>query len=170
MKRKRLVAVAALAMVIAVPLTRAQADSAEQSTASVTLMSDPSKVGSSTLTRTDDGLAFTLQTTRLEAGHAVTIWWMVTNPDGGMAVLYGAGHVIGAAGAGSFAGSLSVGDGAGYAMGDDTTLEDSLNATVVLIVRDHGPAAAAAVADQIHTIDTCNTTCTDQQMSVHAPS
>jgi hypothetical protein len=52
-------------------------------------------VGTSTLTRTESGVSFTLQTTGLDPGHAVTIWCMVTNPDGGVAVLYATGRVIG---------------------------------------------------------------------------
>jgi hypothetical protein len=39
-------------------------------------------VGTSTLTRTGSGISFSLSTTGLESGHAVTVWWMVLNPDG----------------------------------------------------------------------------------------
>jgi hypothetical protein len=123
---------------VAVALTQAQAAAARQSTAPVTLTSDGSTVGSATLTRTPSGIAFAVQTTALRAGDAVTIWVMAQNPDGGTAVLSGAGHVIGASGTAGFGGSVAVGDNSGYAMGDDdTTLEDALNATVTLVVRDH---------------------------------
>ena len=61
-----------------------------------------------------------------------------------------------------------LGDSTGHAMGDDSTLEDALSATVALVVRDHGPSEADTVAQQIHTIDVCNPSCSDVQMSEHA--
>jgi hypothetical protein len=96
---------------------------------------------------------------------------MVVNPDGGMAVLYAAGHVIDDSGTAEFGGHLQVGDSTGYVMGDDTTLEDALQATVYLVVRDHGPAnPRTTVTAQIHTFKACNTSCTDLQISEHQPS
>jgi hypothetical protein len=130
-KRRLLVAVMAVGLLTAIPLSRAGA--ATQTTSDVTLTSDPSVVvGTSTLTRTESGISFTLETTGLEPGHAVTIWWMVTNPDGGVAVLYATGRVIGKNG-GQFSGYLQVGDSSGYVMGDDTSLEAALEATVTLV-------------------------------------
>jgi hypothetical protein len=126
-------------------------------------------VGSSALTRTANGIAFTLKTTGLQPGHAYTVWWMVTNPDGGVAVLYAAGHLVGGSDT-TFAGYLAVGDTDGWVMGDDQSLEDALGATVTLVVRDHGPGQTDIIADQIHTFSACNPTCTDVQMSVHSPS
>jgi hypothetical protein len=152
-------------------LANTSASAATQTTSDVTLIADPSVVvGTSTLTRTDSGISFTLETSGLQPGHAVTVWWMVVNPDGGVAVLYAAGHVISDDGTTSFAGYLAVGDSTGYVMGDDTTLEDALQATVYLVVRDHGPANPGTVNAQIHTFAACNTSCTDLQMSVHEPS
>jgi len=55
-------------------------------------------------------------------------------------------------------------------MGDDTTLEDALAATVTFVVRDHGPGRADILADQIRTFGACNPTCTDLQTSAHAPA
>jgi hypothetical protein len=95
---------------------------------------------------------------------------MVANPDGGVAVLYAAGHVIGDADTAGFAGYLPVGDSTGWVMGDDTVLEDALAATVTLVVRDHGPATSDMVNDQIHTFAACNTACHDPQISTHTPS
>jgi hypothetical protein len=162
----------AVGLLTAIPLSRAGA--ATQTTSDVTLTSDPSVVvGTSTLTRTESGISFTLETTGLEPGHAITIWWMVTNPDGGVAVLYATGRVIGKNG-GQFAGYLEVGDSTGYVMGDDTTLEDALEATVTLVVRDHGPInpgeVPGVIDDQIRTFGECNPTCADLQISVHQPS
>jgi hypothetical protein len=171
-KRRLLVGFLVLGLLSAIPLSRAGAATpAIRSTSNVTLMSDPNTVvGTSTLTRTASGISFTLQTSGLEPGHAVTIWWMVINPDGGVAVLYGAGHVIDESGTAEFGGYLQVGDRDGYAMGDDTSLEDALQATVVLVVRDHGPAKPGIVEQQIHTFGVCNPTCTDLQISVHEAS
>jgi len=169
MSRKLLVVFALVGVLSAVAINHAGA--ATQTTSDVTLIADPSVVvGTSTLTRTDRGISFTLRTSGLESGHAVTIWWMVVNPDGGVAVLYAAGHVLGQDGTATFAGYLPVGDSDGHAMGTDTTLEDALQATVYLVVRDHGPANPRTVNAQIHTFGVCNTSCTDLQMSVHQPN
>jgi hypothetical protein len=169
MSRKLLVVFALVGVLSAVAINHAGA--ATQTTNDVTLIADPSVVvGTSTLTRTDRGISFTLQTSGLESGRAVTIWWMVVNPDGGVAVLYAAGHVLGQDGTATFAGYLPVGDSDGHAMGTDTTLEDALQATVYLVVRDHGPANPRTVNAQIHTFGVCNTSCTDLQMSVHQPN
>jgi hypothetical protein len=175
-KRRILVALALVGLLCVVLVARAGA--ATQTERDVTWkIDDPnsgatagSKAGTSTLTRTSSGISFSLETTGLTAGHAVTIWWMVANPDGGVAVLYGAGHVIDAAAA-EFGGYLQVGDSAGHLMvGSDTTLEDALQATVTLVVRDHGAADPATVDQQIHTIGACNPACADLQTSVHTAS
>ena len=169
MKRRLLITLAIVGLLAAIPLSRAGA--ATQTTSDVTLLADPSVVvGTSTLTRTDSGISFSLETSGLESGHAVTVWWMVVNPDGGVAVLYAAGHVIDDSGTAEFGGYLQVGDSAGYVMGDDTTLEDALQATVYLVVRDHGPANPRTVTAQIQTFGECNPTCTDLQISEHQPS
>jgi len=169
-KRRLLVALALVGLLSAIPLTHAGA--ATQTTSDVTLISDPSAPppGTSTLTRTDSGISFSLQTSGLEPGHAVTVWWMVVNPDGGVAVLYAAGHIIDDSGTAEFGGYLQVGDSNGYVMGTDTTLEDALQATVYLVVRDHGPADPRTVSKQIQTFEACNTSCTDLQISEHLPS
>jgi hypothetical protein len=113
-KRRLLVALALVGLLSAIPLAHAGATAqAIRSTSKVILMSDLSdplapSVGTSTLTRTDSGISFSLETTGLEPGHAVTIWWMVANPDGGVAVLYAAGHVIDDSGTAEFGGYLQV--------------------------------------------------------------
>lgn len=173
MKRRLLVALALVGLLSAIPLSRVGA--ATRTTSDVTLRSDSSVVvGTSTLTRTESGISFTLQTTGLEPGHAVTIWWMVTNPDGGVAVLYATGRVIGQPGTAQFGGYLEVGDSTGYVMGDDISLEDALEATVTFVVRDHGPIKPGEIPgvidDQIRTFGECNPTCADLQMSVHEPA
>ena len=99
MKRRILVALALIGPLLVVVVSRAGA--ATQTT---------SPVGTSTLTRTGSGTSFSLRTTGLQAGHAVTVWWMVFNPDGSVSVQYAAGHVIDEGGAAEFGGHLSVGD------------------------------------------------------------
>lgn len=177
MKRRLLITLAIVGLLAAIPLSRAGA--ATQTTSDVALISDPSVVvGTSTLTRTQSGISFSLETTGLEPGHAVTIWWMVVNPDGDVAVLYAAGHVIDEDGTAEFGGYLQVGDSTGAlpvgTMVTDTSLEDALNATVYLVVRDHGPAKPGLVNQQIHTFGVCNPEgvehCTDLQISEHQPS
>jgi hypothetical protein len=101
-----------------------------------------------------------------EAGHAVTIWWMVFNPDGPLSVQYTTGHVIDDSGVAEFGGHLNVGDTEGVINGGPGLL-DAQGANVVLVMRDHGPADPGRVDEQIHTIGACNPTCTDRQMSMH---
>jgi hypothetical protein len=162
-KRRILVALALVGLLSAVLVSHAGA--ATQSTSPVTTFAG-AVVGTSTLTRTTSGIAFSLSTTGLEPGHAVTIWWMVFNPDGSLSVQYAAGHVIGEGGAAEFGGHLSVGDTDGV-INNGPGLLDATGATIVLVVRDHGPADPGRVSEQIHTFGTCNSTCTDRQMSMH---
>jgi hypothetical protein len=153
-----------------------RAGAATQSTSAVTFMSDPTAnppPGSSTLTRTGSGIALDLHTTGLQAGRAVTIWWMVfnhpeacltgattptvddprcgmadmDNPAAGLSVLYAAGHVIDEGGVADFGGYLAEHDGDGAIMGQG--LEDAAAADIHLVVRDHGPADPHMVVEQI---------------------
>jgi len=162
-KRRILVALALIGLLSVVLVSRAGA--ATQTTSPVTTFAGAT-VGSSTLTRTDSGIAFWLQTSGLQAGHAVTIWWMVFNPDGSVSVQYAAGHVIDQGGAAEFGGHLSVGDTDGV-INNGPGLLDAQGADVVLVVRDHGPKDPGRVPEQIHTFGACNPTCTDLQLSMH---
>jgi hypothetical protein len=84
-KRRLLVALALVGLLSGVLIS--QAGAATQVTSPVTTIADGTVVGSSTLTRTASRISFTLQTSGLEPGHAVTVWWMVANPDGSVSVL-----------------------------------------------------------------------------------
>jgi hypothetical protein len=185
-KRRIFVALALVGLLSVVVISRA---GAATKTTSPVMTFDESVVGSSTLTRTDSGISVDLHTTRLPAGNAVTIWWMVfnhpeeciagdttggpfrcgmadmSNPAAGLSVLYAAGHVIDDSGVADFGGRLAVDDADGAIMG--TGLQDAAGADVHLVVRDHGPAKPGTVDEQIHTIGACNPTCADLQMSVH---
>jgi glucose/arabinose dehydrogenase len=163
-QRRILVALALIGLLSVVLVSRAGA--ATQTTSPVATFAG-TVAGTSALTRTDSGIAFSLQTTGLQAGHAVTIWWMVFNPDGSVSVQYAAGHVIDQGGAAEFGGHLSVGDTDGV-INDGPGLLDALAADVVLVVRDHGPTDPGRVDEQIHTFGACNPTCTDLQISMHA--
>jgi hypothetical protein len=162
-QRRILVALALVGLLSVVLISRAGA--ATQTTNPVATFAGAT-VGTSTLTRTDSGIAFSLTTTGLQAGHAVTIWWMVFNPDGPLSVQYAAGHVIDAAGVAEFGGALQERDTEGVINGGPGLL-DAQGANIVLVVRDHGPADPGRVDEQIHTIGACNPTCTDLQMSMH---
>jgi hypothetical protein len=163
-KRRILVALALVGLLSVVLISRAEA--ATKTTSPVTTFAG-AVVGTSTLTRTGSGISFSLQTTGLQAGHAVTIWWMVFNPNGSVSVQYAAGHVIDEGGAAELGGHLQVGDTDGVINGGPGLL-DALGANVVLVVRDHGPKDPGRVNEQIHTFDACNPTCTDLQISMHA--
>jgi hypothetical protein len=189
MKRRVLVALALVGLLSVILVSRAGA--ATRTTSDVTWMGDGTTAGTSTLTRTDSGIAMVLHTTGLQAGHTVTIWWMVFNhpqacisgastptPDdprcgmadmensaAGLSVLYAAGNIVDEDGEADFGAYLQEGDtdGALPGMGLDAAAAD-----VHLVVRDHGPVDPRHVVDQIHTFDDfCNPTCTDLQMSVH---
>jgi hypothetical protein len=187
-----------LAATLALPAALAEpADAdAERSTSEVFTLPDEQLVvgASSTLIRTPAGVSFVLQTTGLEAGHAVTVWWMVfdhpeycsapcsmddlSNPMVDASVLYAAGTVIGASGTLNLAGALRVGDADGALrdpeMGTGTGLDNPEGAAIYLVVRDHGLADPAIVDEQIHTFDVCNPegveNCTDLQISMHQVS
>jgi hypothetical protein len=171
-KRRILVALALVGLLSLVLISRAGAAPTTSPVSTSPVTSSAGAVGTSTLVRTDRGLSFSLQTTGLAAGHAVTVWWMVVNPDAAApSVLYAAGHVIDDSGAAGFGGSLQEGDTDGVVELDGLSLAgllDATGATVVLVVRDHGPARADIVQQQIHTFNVCNPTCTDLQMSIHA--
>jgi hypothetical protein len=167
-KHRLVIALALVGLLSAVLIS--QAGAATQTTNPVTTIADGSGVGSSTLTRTASRISFSLQTSGLEPGHAVTVWWMVANPDTSVSVLYAAGHVIDNSGTAEFGGALKVGDTKGVVSLPGLSTEgllDAAAADVYLVVRDHGPAKRGLVHQQIHTFDVCNPTCTDLQMSVH---
>jgi hypothetical protein len=162
-KRRILVALALVGLLSVVVISHAGA--ATQTTSPVATFAGAT-VGTSTLTRTASGISFSLQTSGLQAGHAVTVWWMVFNPDAPVSVQYAAGHVIDEGGAAEFGGHLNVGDTDGV-INNGPGLLDALAANVVLVVRDHGPLDPDQANQQLHTFEACNPTCTDLQISMH---
>jgi hypothetical protein len=155
--------------------------------------SDGSLTGYSTLVRTSPGVRFSLFTTKLEVGHAFTIWWVVfnhpehcagattstfprcsmadmANPAVDASALWADGDVVGALGVGWFSGSLAVDDATEAIAG--TGLHNPAGADIHFVVRDHGPVSPDPdiAYQQTHTVDVCNPTCTDVQTSVHEAS
>jgi hypothetical protein len=130
-KRRILVALALVGLLSVVLISRAGA--ATKTTSPVTTFAG-AVVGTSTLARTDSSISFSLQTSGLQAGHAVTVWWMVFNPNGSVSVQYAAGHVIDEGGAAQFGGFLQEGDLDGVINGGPGLL-DATSANVVLVVR-----------------------------------
>lgn len=144
---------------------------AEHSTSPVfTMPPAPSAVGSSTLVRTDNGISATLQTTGLEPGHVVTLWWVVFNdPDGceagipglsqcgpgdahagrgGVSLNHAAGHVVDDSIA-EYGTHLRVGDTSRSLSGPG--LVNPRGAEVILVLKSHGPKLPRLVKDQTHT-------------------
>lgn len=138
---------------------------------------------SSTLVRTTNGINFSLQTSGLPAGHAVTMWALIFNnpsacpgacdesngdldiPAVQGSVQHVTGHVVGSDG--TFAGHVAVGDAAHAFRGPG--LLNPFGAEIHLIVRDHGVALPAIITDQFNSDSPrfCNVACFDIQESVH---
>jgi hypothetical protein len=183
-QRRILVALALVGLLSVILVSRAGAATRTTSpvTTIATATAESVEVGTSTLTRTDSGIALVLHTTGLQAGHAVTIWWMVFNhpeacvsgaatpdPDdprcgmadmenaaAGLSVLYAAGNIVDEDGAADFGAYLQEGDTDGALEGMDLGLLDAAAVDVHLVVRDHGPADPHMVAGQIRTFEVCN--------------
>ena len=129
--------------------------------------SGPVAGADATLVRHDHGVRFRLTTAGLTSGNVYTLWLVVVNdPDecaaspctGGdvlqnpatrSQVTYAAGHVVGGAGTGTFAGHAKVGPLDGWLA--DRALEDARTAEIHLVLNDHGPAIPGAVADMLST-------------------
>jgi hypothetical protein len=129
----------------------------------------------------ENGVQFLLQTADLVPGHAYTVWWVkidapencaaipcsgadvLGNVEGVLSnVAYGAGHVVGGAGKGTFAGAFSTGPvpGGWY----DNEFTNPRGAEIHLVLMDHGPALPGLVSSQISTL---RGGCTDE--SVNTP-
>lgn len=170
----------ALCSAAAIPVSAA---SAQHSTAPVFVVADiiggegaPTPVGSSTLIRTDSGVAATIATTGLTPGDAITVWWVVFNePDGcetgtpaskcgpqdghagrgGASLSYGGGEVVNDDGTFTYASDLAVGDASQALAGPG--LIDVGGAEVALVIKSHGPKIPGS--DQTNTFAGG---CTDQ--------
>lgn len=157
----------------------------------------------SSLATFDEGASMTLTTSGLEPGHVVTVWWVVFNhPEhctqgeapmhcgegdlliaGGDeavegTVLAATGHVIGPAGSGHFDAYLATGDSSPV-VGAGPGLTNPLGAEIHFVVRDHGPAQAGLLGEQLQAFgggcnnapeglgDPGNFACVDRQFAAH---
>lgn len=118
------------------------------------------------IVRTDNGISYRLSTSNLTPGNAYTLWVVVINDASICAadpctageifnaasrsqVRFGAGHVAGSSGRGTFSGRVSVGPLSGWL--PDRSLEDARAADVHLVINDHGPALPEFMPGMIHT-------------------
>ena len=156
------------------------ASAAEHSTSPVLTLPVPDAelppftvVGSSQLVRTDRGVSATLETSGLEPGHVVTLWWIVANaPErcqaglgeltqcgpgdhlagrGEMSVHYGAGRIVTTAGSARYGANLRVGDTSRVLFEGEPGLTDARGAEVILLLKTHGPKTPGTVSDQLRT-------------------
>lgn len=122
---------------------------------------------SASLVATASGATMRMQTRELEPGHAYTLWYVFvdnpeacnntpcnaadffTNPDVDAQVTYGAGHVVGNSGRGTFTAHLSADPVEGWL--PDRSLDNPLGAEYHAVLNDHGPKLAAHMPGMIRT-------------------
>jgi hypothetical protein len=131
---------------------------------------------SSTIVRTDGGARFSLSTSGLPGGHAITLWLIIFNEPGNCAtpnacdlgdidpaspavvtVTFGAGRVVGPSGQANYAGHIAVGNlNRPSALPDEMQrlfgpgLTDARGADFLLVVHDHTELEPGRIAEQIH--------------------
>lgn len=136
------------------------------------------------VTRTANGISYSINTHGLRAGHAYTVWVIVINDPGACSghpctpqdilanpatdsqVTYGTGHVVGSAGKGGFGGGLGRGPLPNGWL-PDQGLEDPLGAEVHLVLNDHGPSLAEYMPGMIRTY---RAGCTDASLPAIFPA
>lgn len=85
-------------------------------------------------------------------------------------MLFAAGHVVGGKGTAGYGARLTAGNADGAILGSGLEPAQIDVADIHLVIRDHGPADSRLMPAEIRSFDTCNTTCTDVQASVHETS
>jgi hypothetical protein len=130
------------------------------------------------LVRNDSGATFTFHARDLMPGHVYTIWFVAVNNPAACAttpctpadailnseavesdVIYGAGHVAGQSGNGTFGGHLSAGDWSGSWFGNGFT--NPHGAEIHLVLNDHGPMIPDLVSNMLSTY---RGGCTDESL------
>jgi hypothetical protein len=149
----------------------ARQQGAIQTTSEVRVIADGTVVGSSTLTRTDNGVTAHLTASGLPPG-AYTFWMKVDRhlPGGGTDTVSGrlAGHVVGEGGNLNFSAHVSVGEVlSGNPDFPSGPLQDPLHAQITLVVRYHGPADPGRIHEQTHTFEAG--VAVNYLRSIHAP-
>jgi hypothetical protein len=129
--------------------------------------SGPVAGASAALVRNANGISFRLMANSLTPGNAYTLWLVVINNPGACSatpcaagdfllndapdaqVRFAAGHVAGASGKGTFAGSVKEGPLSGWLA--DGALLNSMGAEVHLVINDHGPMIPEFMPGMIQT-------------------
>jgi hypothetical protein len=132
----------------------------------------PDLSGTSSLTRTGQGMSMTVHANDLIPGNAYTVWFAIFNsPDGCIggcgvddvlanrgvpSLRLGGGHVVGQSGRGNFGGQLAAGETDGPPCAMDANLGicgpgllDPRTAVIHLVLRAHGEAIPGLVDEQI---------------------
>jgi hypothetical protein len=130
------------------------------------------------LVRNDSGATFTFHARDLMPGHVYTIWFVVVNNPAACAsspctpadvilnseavesdVIYGAGHVAGQSGNGTFGGHLPADDWSGSWFGNG--FANPRGAEIHLVLNDHGPMIPDLVSNMLSTY---RGGCTDESL------
>lgn len=138
------------------------------------------RVGTSHVVRTPNGVSMSLQTSAINDGYAVTVWYVIFNEPGNCAtspcgvpdifdpatrtdVIFAAGHVVGNGRKANFASRRSVRDKSGSVMAffnallgtnlPSVGLENPRGAEVHLVVRSHEESIPEFLPDMIRTFN-----------------
>lgn len=133
----------------------------------------PAPVGSSRLTRTDNGLSVQLATSELRPDDVITLWWVVANnPDqceagipglsqcgpmdhlagrGDFAVHHATGRIVEEDGTARFGAHLRVGDDSRALFDGEPGLTDPRDAEVLLVVKTHGQRIPELTSEMLRT-------------------
>ncbi len=199
MKLRILIATAVALLAVGATAAQAGAPPTVTTATVFTLPGGTTVVGAlSTIVRTDDSANFSLRTSGLLPGHAITLWLLIFNeptkcavshgcgvadlfnPATDSSVIWGAGRVIGGNGTANYAGHISVGDlNRPSALPDDMQrlfgpgLTNARGADFLFVVHDHFDATPGIVDQQIHSFGVgCpgndGFNCIDRQASYNA--
>lgn len=150
------------------------AGKASSGVSDVYTFADMSRVGTSKLVRTKDGISFVLGTTELVHGTVVTLWMVIFNkpencsggcgaddlgnPDVVTDVVYASGRVIGSSGKANYAGHRQAGDNSGSIFPawlglPSPGLLDAQAAEIHSVVRSHGPKIPELTGEMLHSFN-----------------
>lgn len=173
MRRKAWALIVATALLTTLFATTAGAESAEQQTVGVNWHMQsgggPVPGASATLVRRDGGVSYRINTNSLTPGNAYTLWLVVINNPAACTavgpctgpeiiqnastdsqVLYGKGHIAGASGELTFAGSLAETESLEGWL-PSRSFDDARTAEFHLVINDHGPMLAEFMPSMIKT-------------------
>lgn len=164
-----LVILTALALLVA-PAAGAPAGHSTSPVMTIPPPVPPTVVGTSTVVRTDHGVSATLETSALQPGDVVTLWWVVVNnteacenpfagspcgppdvlnPETQASVLHAAGRIVDEDGTAGYGAHLRVGDTSRALLGPG--LLDPREALVILVLKTHGPKIPELTSEMLST-------------------